>query len=74
METDYWNPYDYLVLRGQVEVIARFLEERAIWTRLYDTYDTVYYIEEETIIHLNKPVARFEFQFCKLPVIHVDDA
>ena len=50
VETDYWNPYDFLVLRGQIGVISRFLEERSIWTRLYDTYDTVYYIEEETVI------------------------
>ena len=46
VETDFWNPYDFLVMKGQIGVIARFLEERLIWTRIWNTYETVYYIEE----------------------------
>ena len=74
VETDYWNPYDFLVMKGEIEVITKFLEQRLIWTRIYNTYETVYYVEEESIIQMNKTPSNFEFRFCTVPIIHIPEA
>ena len=74
VETDFWNPYDYLVMKGQIGEIAKFLEERLIWTRIWNTYETVFYIKEESLLQINKSPSHFEFQFCTVPIIHVRSA
>ena len=56
VETNFWNHYDLLVMKGEIEVIIKFLEERLIWTRIYET---VYYVEEESIIQINKSPSNF---------------
>ena len=73
VETDYWNPYEFLVMKGEIEVIAKFLEQRLIWTRLYNTYETVYYVEEESVIQMNKTPSNFEFRFCTVPITHIPE-
>ena len=74
VETDFWNPYDFLVMKGEIEVITKFLEQRLIWTRLFKTYETVYYVEEESIIQMNKTPSNFEFELCTVPIIHIPEA
>ena len=71
MKRMFWNRYDLLVMKGEIEVIIKFLEERLIWTRIYET---VYYIEEESIIQINKTPSNFEFRFCTVPIIHIPEA
>ena len=61
-------------MKGEIEVIIKFLEERLIWTRIYNTYEPVYYIEEESIIQINKTPSNFEFRFCTVPIIHIPEA
>ena len=57
-------------MKGEIEAITKFLVQRFIWTRIYET---VYYVNEESIIQMNKTPSNFEFELCTVPLIHIPD-
>ena len=70
VETNFRNHYDLLVMKGEIEVIIKFLEERLIWARIYET---VYYVNEESIIQMNKTPSNFEIRVCTVPITHIPE-